>query len=121
MFVYSFSHLIRYFTRYCRLIHSVGKNLEEHGDKVDDATKTEIQTAIDEAKGLAPDASVDDIKAKATALQSASMKIGQAMYGKGQGAEGAEGAAEEGKEAEGEKKEDAQDADYEEKKEGEKK
>jgi molecular chaperone DnaK len=101
----------------------VGKNLEEHGDKVDDATKTEIQTAIDEAKGLAPDASVDDIKAKASALQSASMKIGQAMYGKGQGAEGAEGAAEEGKEGEGEgeKKDNAQDADYEEKKEGEKK
>ena len=35
-----------------RLIWSTTKNLDEHADKLDDATKAEIKTAIDEAKAL---------------------------------------------------------------------
>jgi molecular chaperone DnaK len=63
------------------LIHSVSKNVSEHGDKLDENTKTEIQKAIDEAKSLGADASLDVLKEKCQALSSASMKIGQAMYG----------------------------------------
>lgn len=70
-----------------RLIHSVSKNLAEHGDKIDEETKAEVQKAIDEAKALESAADVDAVKSKAAALSTASMKIGQAIYGK-KGAEG---------------------------------
>lgn len=70
------------------LVHSVEKNLSEHGEKLDDATKTEVQTAIDEAKAVGEDADVDTVKDKVQSLSSASMKIGQAIYGSGQKAEG---------------------------------
>merc|ERR1719378_624011 len=66
------------------LIHSVEKNLGEHAEKLDDATKEEINKAAEEAKALPTEgASLEDIKAKSEALSTASMKIGQAMYGKG--------------------------------------
>ena len=72
------------------LIHSVEKNLSEHADKLDDATKEEINKAVEEAKALPTEgASLEDVKAKSEALSTASMKIGQAMYGKG--GEGGEG------------------------------
>ena len=32
------------------LIHSVDKNLSEHGDKLDDKTKEEVKAALDEAR-----------------------------------------------------------------------
>jgi molecular chaperone DnaK len=94
------------------LVHSVGKNLEEHADKVDDETKTEVNKALDEAKALGEDASAEDLKAAVANLSTASMKIGQAMYGKG-----GEG------EASGEEKSDenVEDAEYTEKKEEEQK
>lgn len=96
------------------LVHSVEKSLSEHGDKLDDATKAEINTALEEAKAVPSDSTdLETLKAKSDALSSASMKIGQAMYGKKDGAEGAEG--ESG--AEGETK--AEDAEFKEKKEGE--
>merc|ERR1711967_105633 len=95
-------------------VHSVEKSLSEHGDKLDDATKAEINTALEEAKAVPSDSTdLETLKAKSDALSSASMKIGQAMYGKKDGAEGAEG--ESG--AEGETK--AEDAEFKEKKEGE--
>merc|ERR1711908_137479 len=61
------------------LIHSVEKNLSEHADKLDDATKEEINKAVEEAKALPTEgASLEDVKAKSEALSTASMKIGQA-------------------------------------------
>jgi molecular chaperone DnaK len=67
------------------LIWSTTKNLDEHADKLDDATKAEIKTAIDEAKALDSSTEVDVVKAKAAALSAATMKIGQVMYGKKDG------------------------------------
>mgnify|MGYP003385975460 CR=1 FL=1 len=92
------------------LIHSVNKNLGEHGDKLDDATKDEINAAIEEAGKVTDDTSVDELKEKSAALNAAAMKIGQAMY-KG-GAEGGE--ATEGAEADADKNKDsdAQEAEY---------
>jgi molecular chaperone DnaK len=89
----------------CRLIHNVNKSLSEHGEKLDEATKKEVQAAIDAAKAVDESADNDVLKAKISELQSASMKIGQAMYKK-DGSSGA--AAEEGgaKEAEYEDKKD---------------
>lgn len=65
------------------LIHSVETNLREHGDKLDSTVKAEVQKAVDEAKALGQDASLDLLKEKSQALSNASMKIGQAMYGSG--------------------------------------
>ena len=85
------------------LQHSVQKNLDEHGDKLDDATKEEVQKALADAKELAEDADAATIKEKVSALSAVSMKIGQAMYKGGEGAtpeeEGAAGEPE-AKEAE---------------------
>merc|ERR1712023_183464 len=65
-----------------------------HAEKLDDATKEEINKAVEEAKALPTEgASLEDIKAKSEALSTASMKIGQAMYGEG-GENAGEGAGE---------------------------
>jgi molecular chaperone DnaK len=94
------------------LIHSVSKNLSEHGEKLDEATKTEVQKALDEAKAGTNSTDLETIKAKAAALSNASMKIGQAIYGK-KGGDDSQG----GKEASpDEEKEKASEADFKEKK-----
>lgn len=82
------------------------KNLGEHGDKIDEATKTEIQSAIDASKGLESSVDAEAIKAQSKVLSEAAMKIGQAMYKK-DGAADAGAAKTEG---------DAKNAEYEEKK-----
>lgn len=77
-------------------IHNTTKSLTEHADKLDAATKEEVQKVLDEAKALSTSTDVDAIKAKVTELTNAAMKIGQAVYGKtnsaGAGAAGGEGA-----------------------------
>jgi len=65
------------------LIHSVGKNLSEHADKVDADTKAEIEKALEEARALDSTSDLEVIKEKSAALSAASMKIGEAMYKKG--------------------------------------
>lgn len=62
------------------LIHSVDKSLTEHGEKLDAATKEEVQRALDEARAVASDADLEVVKAKSSALSNASMKIGQTIY-----------------------------------------
>ena len=63
-------------------VHSVEKSLSEHGDKVDDSIKSEIETNITTLKELLEkeDASSDDLKEKTDALIQASMKLGEAIY-----------------------------------------
>jgi molecular chaperone DnaK len=90
------------------LIYSTKKSMDEHGDKLDEETKKAVEKAISEANEVKESDDLDDLKAKAEALNQASLKIGQAVYGKQQGAEGGE-----------EKKEDDDttvDADFKEKK-----
>lgn len=92
------------------LIYSTDKSLKEHADKLDDETKKEVEKAIEEARLVKDSDDLEELKAKTEALNQASMKIGQAIYGQQQG--GDAGAAEE------EKKDDTTvDADFEEKKE----
>jgi molecular chaperone DnaK len=98
------------------LIHTVTKNLDEHGEKLDDATKESVNKAIADAKALSTEADLEALKACTEALSEASMSIGKAMYGKGE--ENKEG--EEGEKKE-EAKEEAKEADYEEKTKNEKK
>ena len=78
------------------LIYSTEKTLGEHGDKLEAEVKDEVQKAIDEAKAVKDSDDLDDIKAKISALQQSSLKIGQAVYGQqgGGDAAGAEGGEE---------------------------
>jgi molecular chaperone DnaK len=73
------------------LIHSTEKQLAEHGDKVDASVKSEIETALAEAKTAAETNDPDQMTQKTNALAQAAMKLGEAMY-KAQQAE-TEGAA----------------------------
>jgi molecular chaperone DnaK len=67
------------------LIHSVGKNLDEHKEKIDEETKAGIEKALEEARAVDQNTPLETIKEKSEALSAASMKIGEAMYKKGEG------------------------------------
>jgi len=73
------------------LIHSTEKQLQEHGDKVSAEVKSEIETALAEAKSAVESDDADQMTEKTNALAQAAMKLGEAMY-KAQQAE-TEGAA----------------------------
>jgi len=75
------------------LIHSTEKALSEHGDKVDDATKAAIQSALDDLKSAKDGSDPEAIREKTNTLAQASMKLGEAMYAAQQGA-GEDGASE---------------------------
>ncbi|MFL6843319.1 MAG: molecular chaperone DnaK, partial [Allosphingosinicella sp.] len=66
------------------LAHSTERQLAEHGDKIDEALKAEIQTAIDETKQAVEGGDVEAMKTKTAALSQVAMKLGQAIYEKEQ-------------------------------------
>ena len=75
------------------VIHSTEKALKEHGDKVGQAERDAIQTALDDQKGVVDGDDAEAISAKTQTLIQASMKLGEAMYN-AQNAQGHEGDAE---------------------------
>ncbi|MET0743110.1 MAG: Hsp70 family protein, partial [Microvirga sp.] len=99
------------------LIHATEKSVKEHGDKVPEADRQGIQTAIDALRQALEGEDVETIKSRTTGLMQASMKLGEAMYQASQ-AEGQGG--EPSGEAEA-KKDDVIDADFQEVDEGDKK
>ncbi len=82
------------------LIHSTERQLQEHGDKVSAEVKTEIETALTEAKAAVESGDADQMTEKTNALTQAAMKLGQAMYEAQQQQDA--GAAPEGEAATGE-------------------
>jgi molecular chaperone DnaK len=98
------------------LIYSTDKSLKEHGEKLGEDVKKEVEKAIEDAKSVKDSDNLDELKAKTEALSQASMKMGQAIYGQQQQAAGDAGAEEK-------KDDNTVDADFEEKKkdDGEKK
>jgi molecular chaperone DnaK len=74
------------------LIHSTERQLEEHGDKVDASLKSEIETAVAEAKTAVESNDAQAMTDKAQALAQVAMKLGQAIYEKEQAAQAAPGA-----------------------------
>ncbi|MFE1602301.1 molecular chaperone DnaK [Methylobacterium sp. ID0610] len=92
------------------LVHATEKSVKEYGDKVSEADKAGITTAIDALRQALAGEDVETIKARTTDLMQASMKLGEAMYaaqGGEAGAAGPEGQAEA-------KKDDVIDADFQE-------
>lgn len=65
------------------LIYSSEKSLADNTEKVDDATKQELEKCIAEAKKAKDSDDLDEITKTKDALQEAAMKIGQAVYGQG--------------------------------------
>jgi molecular chaperone DnaK len=66
------------------LAHSTERQLAEHGDKVDESLKTEIQSAIDETRAAVESGDIEAMKSKTAALSQVAMKLGQAIYEKEQ-------------------------------------
>jgi len=62
------------------LVYSTEKSLTDNGDKLDEETKTAVETAVKEAKEVKDGEDLELITKKKEALSEASMKIGQAMY-----------------------------------------
>ncbi len=75
------------------LVHSTEQQLKEHGDKVDESLKGEIEAAIAEAKTAIDGGDAEAMKAKTEALAQSAMKLGQAIYEKTQAAGGEEATA----------------------------
>jgi len=67
------------------LIHSTERQLSEHGDKVDASVKSEIETALSEAKAAVESGDPDQMTQKTNALAQSAMKLGEAMYKAQQG------------------------------------
>lgn len=61
------------------MVFSAEKSLEEYGEKVDEETKTSIQTAIDTLKESIKGDDKDDIDAKSKELSTSLQKIGEIM------------------------------------------
>jgi len=93
------------------LVHTVQKQLDENGDKIDADLKSQVETAIAEAKTALQGEDSETIRAKTQALTEIAMKMGQQIYEKdqasGQGGAAAGGAAA-GSEAGGEEVVDAE-------------
>ncbi len=94
------------------LLHSTEKNLKEHGSKVSDADKKEIETASSNLRNSLKGTDVEDIKKKTQELVQASMKMGEAIY-KSQQNNKPDDATKDKKE-EGKKDDNVVDADFEE-------
>ncbi len=62
------------------LVHSAEKSLKEFGDKVSEADKGAIETAITGLKTALEGEDVEAIKARSNEVAQASMKLGEAMY-----------------------------------------
>ncbi len=62
------------------MVHSVKKSLAEHGDKLDEAEKTAIETALKDVEDLLQSDDKDAIEAKTNTLMEASQKLGEKVY-----------------------------------------
>ena len=65
------------------LIYSTEKSLTDNAEKLNAETKEAVNKALEEAKKAKEGDDLDDVNAKKEALNQASMKIGQAVYGSG--------------------------------------
>ena len=62
------------------VVYQTEKSLTEHSDKLDESTKSNVTTALDEAKEALKGEDVDRIKQTTEALMTASQQIAQVIY-----------------------------------------
>ncbi|RPF70285.1 molecular chaperone DnaK [Aurantiacibacter spongiae] len=97
------------------LVHATGKQLEENGDKIDAGLKSEIESALAEAKTALEGDDLEAMKAKSQALTDVAMKMGQQIYEQGQAsaqAGAADAAAAGGEEASSSQDEEVVEAEF---------
>lgn len=69
------------------LAYTTEKSLTEHGEKLDSATKSQIENALEELKKAVEGDNPEEIKTKSEALAQASHKLAEMMYAQSQGEE----------------------------------
>ena len=94
------------------LVDQTEKTLKEHGDKVDEATRKNIESAIEALKQAKDSNNIDEIKQKTESLSQASHKLAEAMYQ--QAAQDDQGAAGASANPSAQDDDDVVDADFEE-------
>jgi len=102
------------------LIYSTEKSIKEMGDKVEEATKTDVESAIASLKTAMETEDTEEIKRLSEALTQTSHKLAEAMYqqaSQAQGEAGEDGAQGDSDQASGTSDDDVVDADFEEVKE----
>ncbi len=62
------------------LVDQTEKTLKEHGDKVDEETRKNIESAVEALKQAKDSTDIDEIKQKTETLSQASHKLAEAMY-----------------------------------------
>jgi len=62
------------------LINQTEKNIKEHGDKLSDADKNQINLDLEELKNVKDGEDIDAIKSKTEALVQSSLRLGEAIY-----------------------------------------
>jgi len=67
------------------LAYTTEKSLSEHGEKLDSATKRQIEEALEELKKAIEGDDPEEIKTKSEALAQASHKLAEMMYAQSQG------------------------------------
>jgi molecular chaperone DnaK len=92
------------------LIHSTEKSLKDYGDKVSEADKSAIETAVASLKSALEGDDADVITTRTNELAQAAMKLGEAMYQASQSEAGGDDAPGDGET----KSEDVVDVDFEE-------
>jgi len=93
------------------LVYSTQKSLRELGDRVDEATKQQIESASSELQKALEGDDVDEIRAKTDALMQASHKLAEAVYQQAQQQTAASGDGSDGET--GAQEENVEEADYE--------
>jgi molecular chaperone DnaK len=73
------------------LAYQVEKSLRDLGDKVDGATRGNLEGKINDVRDAIKTDDVNRMRRTMEALQQASMKLGEAMYGKQSGGNGSAG------------------------------
>ena len=94
------------------LAYTTEKSLTEHGEKLDSATKRQIEEALEELKKAVEGDNPEEIKAKSEALAQASHKLAEMMYAQSQGEEAPAGATD-GAASGGDAADDVVDAEFE--------
>ncbi|WP_379546802.1 molecular chaperone DnaK [Qipengyuania sp. DSG2-2] len=92
------------------LVHATEKQISEHGDKIDDALKTEVEAKIAETKTALEGDDADAISAMAQELTEVAMKMGQQIYEQEQASAASDAPADGGEDAA--KDEDVVDAEF---------
>ncbi len=62
------------------IIHTTEKNLKEHGSKISDTDKKNIETGISDLRNALKGTDIEEVKKKTQSLVQSSMKLGEAVY-----------------------------------------